>query len=409
MLCPGTMLTLQEILGARDRIRGQIEVTPCPRADVFSEMVGAQLYFKLENLQRTGSFKERGASNKLQQLTAGERARGVVAASAGNHAQGVAFNAQKLGIKSTIVMPEQTPLVKAQATRRFGATVILKGASYDDAFAEARKLEAEHGYVLIHAFDDDQIIAGQGTCALEILEQVPGVDVLVASIGGGGFLGGMALAMKSIKPSVRIVGVESSLVPKMRAALDAGGPVAITGQTNLADGIAVKRAGERTLPLFRSYVDEIVGVDDEEVATAILLLLEKEKTVAEGAGAAAVAALLQGKIKGLSPQTKVVCAISGGNIDVNVISRIIERGLVKEGRRVMLSLRVPDRPGMLAAVLAAVASERANVLEVQHNRAFLSGAIGDTGIDLTLETRGPDHVDTLIAHLAAKGYAVVRR
>ena len=405
----GSMLTLQEIVSARERIRGHHEVTPCPRADVFSEMIGAQLYFKLENLQRTGSFKERGASNKLQQLTAAERARGVVAASAGNHAQGVAFNAQKLGIQCTIVMPEQTPLVKMQATKRFGATVVLKGASYDDAFAEARKLEAEHGFVLIHAFDDDQIIAGQGTCGLEILEQVPGVDVLIASIGGGGFLGGMALAIKAIKPSVRVIGVESSLVPKMRAALDAGGPVAITGQTNLADGIAVKRAGERTLPLFRSYVDEIVGVDDEEVATAILLLLEKEKTVAEGAGAAAVAALLQGKIKGLTQQTKVVCAISGGNIDVNVISRIIERGLVKEGRRVMLSLRVPDRPGMLAGVLAAVAAERANVLEVQHNRAFLTGAIGDTGIDLTLETRGPDHADSLIASLTAKGYAVVRR
>lgn len=403
------MLTLQDVQSARDRIRGNVEVTPCPRADLFSEMCGAQIYFKLENLQRTGSFKERGAANKLALLTAEERKRGVVAASAGNHAQGVAYNAQRLGIQAVIVMPEQTPLIKAQATKKFGAKVILKGASYDDAYAEARKLEAEKGYVFIHAFDDDAVIAGQGTCALEILEQVPDIDVLVASIGGGGWLGGMALAMKSLKPSVRIVGVESSQLPKMRAALDAGGPVVIPAATTLADGIAVKRAGERTLPLFRRYVDEIVGVDDEEVANAILLLIEREKTVAEGAGAAPAAALLQGKVRGLTPQTKVVCAISGGNIDVNLIARIIERGLVKEGRRVMLSLRVPDRPGMLAGVLATVAAEQANVLEVHHNRAFLQGAIGDTEVELTLETKGPEHVEQLSRALAARGYAVVRR
>jgi threonine dehydratase len=253
------------------------------------------------------------------------------------------------------------------------------------------------------------VIAGQGTAALEILEQVPGVEVLVASIGGGGWLGGMALAIKSLKPSVRVVGVESSLLPKMRAALDAGGPVVIPPATTLADGIAVKRAGERTLPLFRKYVDEIVGVDDEEVANAILLLIEREKTVAEGAGAAPAAALLQKKIAGLSPRTKVVCAISGGNIDVNLVARIIERGLVKEGRRVMLTLRVPDRPGMLAGVLAAVAAEKGNVLEVHHNRAFLQGAIGDTEIELTLETRGPDHIETVVKALGAKGYVVQRR
>jgi len=403
------MVTLQDVLEARERIKSHVEVTPCPRADVFSEMCGAQIHFKLENLQRTGSFKERGAANKLAQLTPEERARGVVAASAGNHAQGVAYNAQRLGIRCTIVMPEQTPLIKMQATRKFGATVVLQGASYDDAYAEARRQEEAQGFVLIHAFDDDAIIAGQGTCALEILEQVPDVDVLVASIGGGGLLGGMALAMKSLKPSVRTIGVESSLLPKMRAALDAGGPIVIPQATTLADGIAVKRAGERTLPLFRKYVDEIVGVDDEEVANAILLLIEREKTVAEGAGAAPAAALLQRKLSGLSPRTKVVCVISGGNIDVNLIARIIERGLVKEGRRVMLSLRVPDRPGMLAGVLATVASERANVLEVHHNRAFLQGAIGDTEIDLTLETRGPEHVEQLTRALASRGYAVVRR
>src|SRR3954469_4259898 len=403
------MITLQDVLAARDRIRGTVAVTPCPLSEPFSELCGAQVHFKLENLQRTGSFKERGAANKLAQLSPDERKRGVVAASAGNHAQGVALNAQRLGIQATIVMPETAPLSKVEATRKFGADIVLCGNNYDDAYAEARRLQEEKGFVFIHAFDDDAIIAGQGTAALEILEQVPDMDVLVASIGGGGRLGGMALVVKTLKPSVRVVGVESSHLPKMRAALDAGGPIVIPNATTLADGIAIKRAGERTLPLFRKYVDEIAFVDDEEVANAILALIEREKTVAEGAGAASAAALLQHKIAGLTRKTKVVCTISGGNIDVNIVARIIERGLVVEGRRVQIALRVPDRPGMLAGVLAAVAQERANVLEVHHNRAFLQGAIGDTEIDLTLETKGPDHVETLIAALKTKGYPVVRR
>jgi threonine dehydratase len=403
------MVTLQDVLAARDRIRGLVAFTPCPLSEPFSELCGAQIHFKLENLQRTGSFKERGAANRLMLLSPEERKKGIVAASAGNHAQGVAVNAKRLGIQATIVMPETTPLVKVMATKGFGAKVILCGMSYDDAYAEARKLEAEKGYVFIHAFDDDGIIAGQGTAALEILEQVPDLDVLVASIGGGGWLGGMALAIKALKPNVRIVGVESSHLPKMRAAIEAGAPVTVAPATTLADGIAVKRAGDRTLPLFQRFVDEIAEVDDEEVANAILLLIEKEKTVAEGAGAAAAAALIQGRVKGLTPKAKVVCCISGGNIDVNVIARIIERGLVKEGRRVMLSLRVPDRPGMLAGVLATVAAERANVLEVHHNRAFFQGAIGDTEIELSLETKGPEHVEQLIAALGGKGFQVVRR
>jgi threonine dehydratase len=403
------MVTLQDVLAARERIRGLTAVTPCPLSEPFSELCGAQIHFKLENLQRTGSFKERGAANRLMLLSAAERQKGIVAASAGNHAQGVAVNAQRLGIQATIVMPETTPLVKVMATKGFGAKVILRGMSYDDAYGEARRLEESSGFVFIHAFDDDGIIAGQGTAALEILEQVPDLDVLVASVGGGGWLGGMALAIKALKPKVRIVGVESSQLPKMRAALAAGAPVTVEPATTLADGIAVKRAGDRTLPLFQRFVDEMTEVDDEEVANAILLLIEREKTVAEGAGAAAAAALIQHRVKGLSPKTKVVCCISGGNIDVNVIARIIERGLVKEGRRVLLSLRVPDRPGMLAGVLATIAEGRANVLEVHHNRTFFQGAIGDTEIELSLETKGPEHVQTLIAALGSKGFQVVRR
>jgi threonine dehydratase len=403
------MVTLKDVLAARERIRGNVIETPCPHSQPFSTLAGAQVWFKLENLHPTGSFKERGAANKLSQLTADERARGVIAASAGNHAQGVAVNAQRLGIPCTIVMPESSPLVKVTATKRYGAKVVLHGANFDEAFAEARRLEKEKGLVFIHAFDDDAIIAGQGTCALEIVEQVPDLDVLVCSIGGGGLLGGMAVVLRELRPKVRIVGVESAQLPKMRAAVDAGCPVVIPPSTTIADGIAIRRAGDKTLPLMRDLVDDLVTVDDEEVANAILLLIEREKTVAEGAGAVATAALLQKKVPGLTPQTKVVCVVSGGNIDVNLISRIIERGLVKEGRRVMLAVRVPDRPGSLAGILGTVANEKANVIEVHHERAFLQGPVGDTEILLTLETKGPEHVESLKNALNSKGYKVVQR
>jgi threonine dehydratase len=402
------MITLADIQAARERIRSLIWETPCPVSETFSALCGARIYFKLENLQMTGSFKERGAANRLVLMSPEDRRRGVVAASAGNHAQGVAVNAQRLGIQATIVMPETTPLIKVQSTASFGAAVVLHGTSYDDAYAEAKRLEALHGYIFVHAFDDDAVIAGQGTAALEILEQVPDIDVVIASVGGGGWLGGMAVAIKALKPSVRVVGVEAEAFPKMRAARDAGHLVTLAPGTSLADGISVKRAGERTLPLFQNYVDELITVDDEEIANAILLLIEREKTVAEGAGAAPAAALLQKKLR-LTPEQKVCCVISGGNIDVNLLSRILERGLVKEGRRVILALRVTDRPGALATVLSHVAKLRANVLEVHHNRAFMRGPIGDTELELTLETRGATHVEEITAHLIAQGYQVMRR
>src|SRR5262249_7582391 len=272
----GPMVTLEDILAAPERIRSDVDTTPCPRSWTFSDLCCASVYFKLESLQRTGSFKERGAANKLALLGPEERRRGVIAASAGNHAQGVAFNAQRLGVKSVIVMPETTPLIKVAATKGYGAEGILCGMVFEDAYQEARRLESEKGYVFIHAFDDDEIIAGQGTAALEILEQVPDLDVLLASVGGGGFLGGMAVAMKSLKPSVRIIGVESAALAKRGAARSAGKPTLIPPATTLADGIAVKKVGERTFPLFERYVDLIVSVDDEEVANAILVLIERE-------------------------------------------------------------------------------------------------------------------------------------
>jgi threonine dehydratase len=342
-------------------------------------------------------------------LSPDERRRGVIAASAGNHAQGVALAARRLSVRAVIVMPETTPLIKVQATRDLGAEVVLCGTVFEDAYQHARRLESEKGYVFVHAFDDDAVIAGQGTAALEILEQVPDLDVLVAAVGGGGWLGGMAVAIKKLKPSVRVVGVESSALAKMAAARQAGQPVLLPPAVTLCDGIAVKKAGEHTLPLFQKYVDDIVSVDDEEVANAILLLIEREKTVAEAAGAAPAAALLQRKVAGLSPAKKVVCCISGGNIDVNLLSRILERGLVKEGRRVILRLRVQDRPGTLAGVLNAVAAEKANVLDVHHERAFMKGPIGETEIELTLDTRGAAHSAELVTALEAKGYRVERR
>src|SRR2546429_6341501 len=356
------MVTLQDVLAARERIRGDVEVTPCPRSWTFSDLCGASVYFKLESLQRTGSFKERGAANKLALMTPEERRRGVVAASAGNHAQGVAFNAQRLGVKSVIVMPETTPLIKVAATKAYGAQVVLSGTVFEDAYQEARRLESEKGYVFIHAFDDDAIIAGQGTAALEILEQVPDIDVLVASVGGGGFLGGMALTIKSLKPSVRVIGVESAALAKMAAARKAGKPTVIPPAMTLADGIAVKKAGEQTFPLFERYVDEIVSVDDEAVANAILVLIERDKVIAEGAGAAPAAALLQKKVPGCSPTAKVVCVVSGGNIDVNLLFRLIDRGLVTEGRRVGLKLRGPELPRALARVLHNAAAGEAKLL-----------------------------------------------
>ena len=401
------MTTFEDILAARRRIAGAIAPTPCQPSGSFSRICGSDVWFKFENLLTTGSFKERGALNKLLSLTPEERARGVIAASAGNHAQGVAFHAGRLGIAATIVMPEATPLIKVAATRSFGARVVLHGGSFDEAFEEMQRLRAAEGLTPVHPFDDDAVIAGQGTCGLEIVEQVPDVDAVVVAIGGGGLIGGVSLAVKSMKPGVKVIGVEAASFAKMRAAVDAGCPVTIPAGRTIADGISVRRAGERTFPLVRANVDELVQVDDEELANAILLLLEREKTVCEAAGAAAVAALVQKKVPSLLGK-KVVAVLSGGNIDVNMLARIIERGLAKDGRLVRLSVTLTDRPGALAKLTAIVAACKANVLEIFHDRAFSKGNLGDTEVQLTLETRGHDHVGDLIAELAKSGYEARR-
>lgn len=399
------MPTLADIQAARERTRGEIVLTPCTRSLVFGDLVNADLHFKFENLHRTGSFKERGALNRLLHLTDEERATGVITASAGNHAQAVAFHARRLGIPATVVMPETTPLVKIQNTRRHGATVILHGQRFSEAIEESKRLQAERGLVMIHAYDDDLVIAGQGTLGLELAEQVPDVDLVVVPIGGGGIISGTALALRSLKPGVRFVGVEVEAAPSAYLSRQAGRIVEVETSETLADGIAVKRLGERTFPIIEEHVGEIVVVGEEEIARAILLLLEREKTVVEGAGASTLAALLSGKVR-FDPDEKVVAVLCGGNIDVNMVSRIIDRGLVDDGRLARLRVTVRDRPGSLARLTALVAKAGANVLEVAHQREFADISVGEVEIVMHLETRGRDHVEELLVQMRALGVQV---
>jgi threonine dehydratase len=369
---------------------------------MLSALTGQQVYLKLENLQMTGSFKERGALNRIAMLTPEQAARGVVAASAGNHAQGVAYHATKRGIRALIVMPLATPLVKVTATRGFGAEVVLHGANYDEACEEATRLCAAEGMTFIHPFDDAAVMAGQGTIGLELLEQVPKLEAVVAPIGGGGLIGGVACAIKESRPEIRVIGVQTSRLPSMIAALESHRPVTIEPATTIADGIAVRRAGDVTLPVVERYVDEIVTVDEDEIASAILVLLEREKTLAEGAGATALAALLQKKTSLNGAHTAVM--VCGGNIDVTLLSRIIERGLVQDGRLIRLRIHLLDKPGALADLTRLIASYRANIVDTLHNRAYYGVNLGDTVIDITMETRGREQVDELLAALTAEGY-----
>ena len=399
-------VTLTTIQAARARIGEAIYFSPCQLSSDLSELTGLPLHLKLENLQRTGSFKERGALNKLLTLSQAERERGVVTASAGNHAQGVAFHAAALGIRAQIVMPPATPQIKVAATRGFGADVVLHGSNYDEACEEALRRRLEEGRTFIHPFDDAEIINGQGTIGLELLEQVPDLEAVVVPIGGGGLISGVACALKETNPRIRVIGVEPEKLPSMLRAREAGAPVTLNAEATVADGIAVRRAGDLTLPLVSRYVDEIVTVDDEEIASAILMLLEHEKTLAEGAGAAALAALLQSKTNLRSRRTVVL--VSGGNIDVTLLAKIIERGLVKDGRLLRIRVNLHDRPGALLGLIQILARERANIVEVIHNRAYYGVSLGETVIDVTLETRGAAHIAALGHALREAGFSFER-
>ena len=401
----GIMVTLADVHAARARIGASIYNSPCAYSETISRMAGARVFFKLDNLQMTGSFKERGALNKLLTLGSEERNNGVIAASAGNHGLAVAFHAQKLGIPATIVMPRFAPLIKVSSARRYGAEVILAGMDFDEALTEARRLQSERSSLFIPAFNDPAVIAGQGTLGLELLEQGNSFDAVIIPVGGGGLSGGIALALKESGFRGQVIGVQAERVPGMKAALEAGVPTPIQRASTIADGIAVRRVGEHTLPLAQRYIDTVVTVSEAEIARAILLLLETEKTVVEGAAATTLAALLNRPL-GLNGKT-VILVISGGNIDMNVISRVIEKGLVQEGRLTRISLIIPDRPGALARVSTLVADQGANILEIIHTRGFSRAEIGESEITLTLETSGEDHITQVLTELRSAGYHVL--
>src|SRR5271155_4654224 len=395
-------VSLSGVERARERIRDFIFFSPCLRSAALTRMTGQEIYLKMDNLQRTGAFKERGALNKLLTLTDDEKQRGVIAASAGNHAQAVAYHATQRGIRSQIVMPLMTPLVKVSSTRDFGAEVVLHGANYDEACAEAVLRAEADGMTFLHPFDDAEVIQGQGSIGLEILEQVPAIEAVVVPIGGGGLIGGVACAIKERNPNIRVVGVQTERLPSMLRATEAGEPVTVPAEATIADGIAVRRSAERTLRLVERYVDELVTVDEEEIASAILVLLEREKTLAEGAGATALAAGLPRKSSLTTERTAVL--VCGGNIDVSLLAKIIERGLVKDGRWMRLRIHLSDRPGALHQLTKIIAELSANIVQTQYDRAYYGVSLGDTVIDFTLETRGAEHIRTIERALSEAGY-----
>ena len=400
-----TFLSLDDIRAAAEALTGVAHETPLEGSSTFSGIAGFPVYLKLENLQKTGSFKLRGAYNKIRLLSPSEKARGVIAASAGNHAQGVAYAARHAGIRSVIVMPETAPLSKVSATRGYGAEVVLAGSSYDEAFARAKELETEEGLTFVHAFNDPAVMAGQGTLGLEILKALPGVEAVIVPVGGGGLIAGVATAIKELAPQVKVYGVQAEGADAMALSQKAGTLLQTAAATTIADGIAVKVPGDATFEVVRKYVDDIVTIDDEAIASAILMLLERAKLLAEGAGAIGLAALMHGKIAARGP---VACLISGGNIDVNFIARIIERGLVKAGRRVILTTYVIDRPGALQKLLASIAACRGNVLYVHHDRIQHDVPLGQAKVQVSLETRDTAHTEEILAALQREGYAVTK-
>ncbi len=396
-----------DIQNANHLIHDTIIQTPILPDIKLSDEIGANAFLKAESLQRSGSFKIRGAFNKISRLSDEEKRRGVVAASAGNHAQGVALAAKLNGIKATIVVPEYAPLTKIIATKNFGAEVILHGSSFDEAMDYSFKLRDEKGFTHIHAFDDELIIAGQGTIGLEIARDLPDTTVIIVPIGGGGVISGIAIAAKELMPEVKIIGVQSENVSTIKKSLEAGEPLKAGKGETIADGIAVKCPGRLTLPIIRDYVDEIVEVSDDEIAKAIYFAIQNNRLVVEGAGAAGLAALLAKKIE-VSEDDTVCTLLCGGNIDANLLARVLEQVLVRQGRYIILKVLVGDRPGMLARLLDHVADTKANVIEVIHQRAMWLAPLGRVGIELVLEVRDEEHGQGVQKYLEDAGYHVER-
>lgn len=399
-----TTVTLGMVLEARERLKKVVRRTDLVPYRVLGVPGKNEIFIKTENLQHTGAFKLRGAYNKIAQLTEEERAHGVIASSAGNHAQGVALAASMFGVKATIVMPEGAPLAKIAATRAYGAEVVLSGLVYDDAYQKAMELQQETGAVFVHPFNDPQVIAGQGSLGLEIMDDEPDIGTVVVPIGGGGLISGIAVAIKSLWPNVKIIGVQAAGAPSMQQSLREGHPITLSSAHTIADGIAVKTPGDLTYELCQKYVDEVVTVDEDEICNAILTLLEKCKIVAEGAGAVSVAALLHNKFKA---EGKIACLVSGGNIDVTTLQRILDKGLMKAARLAQVCTLIEDRPGRLHRLLAVVSDSGANVVSIRHDRTNMESGIGMAMLELTLETHNQQHLDQVLATMEQNGYRII--
>ncbi|WP_313369207.1 threonine ammonia-lyase [Achromobacter animicus] len=399
------MIDIASIQAAREKLRGQVLKTPFTLSRTLSDIFGAEIWLKFENLQFTASFKERGALNRMLTLSDEERAKGVIAVSAGNHAQGVAYHAQRMGVPAVIVMPRFTPTVKVANTRRFGAEVVLAGDTFDDAKARGYELARERGLIMIHPYDDEAVMAGQGTVALEMLEDQPKLDTLVIAIGGGGLISGISTAAKAVNPDIEIVGVQTERFPAMYAAVK--GVTMPPGQYTIAEGIAVKSPGDLTLGVVQRRVDRIELVSEADIEHAIVVLLEIEKTVVEGAGAAGLAALLRAQEEGSDRYKgkRIGLVLTGGNIDPLMLGELIERGMVRAGRLARIRVDLRDLPGALAHATKLIADAQANITEVHHQRAFTSLPVRNVEVDFVLQTRGPEHIQEVIDILNAAGFA----
>lgn len=398
------MLRLFNFMEARERLGTVINKTKVIYSDVFTCESGNIIYIKPENLQRTGSFKLRGAYNKVAKLSEEEKKKGVIASSAGNHAQGVAYAAEKLGIKSVIVMPKHTPLIKVEATRKYGAEVVLYGEVYDDAYKKACELQEKEGYVFVHPFDDEDVIEGQGSIALEVLEEVPDAEILLVPLGGGGLISGVATAAKQINPKIKIVGVEPEGAASALVSVNSGQVIELKEANTIADGTAVKKIGDLTFEYIKKYVDEIITVSDYELMEAFLLLVEKHKIVAENSGILSVAGLKKLKEK----NKKVVSILSGGNIDVLTISSMIKKGLVSRGRIFKFSVRLPDKPGQLVLVSKILADLNANVVKLDHDQFINLDRFHDVELQVTVETNGEEHINKITERMLENGFKITR-
>ena len=398
------MSKIQDFITAKEKLSKVLLKTGLIHSPIFSKEAGNEVYIKPENLQKTGSFKIRGAYNKITNLSEEEKKKGVIASSAGNHAQGVAYGAKESGIKAVIVMPKSTPLIKVESTKQYGAEVVLHGDVYDDAFKKAKELEEKEGYIFVHPFDDEDVIYGQGTIALEILEELPETDIILVPVGGGGLISGIACAAKILKPEIKIIGVEPEGAASAYEAIKEDKVIELKEANTIADGTAVKKIGNTTFEYIKKYVDEIITVSDYELMESFLLLVEKHKIIAENSGILSLAALKKLKEK----NKKVVSVVSGGNIDVLMISSMINKGLIRRDRIFNFSVNIPDKPGELAKVVDLIAQQGANVVKLEHNQFKNLSRFKDIELQITVETNGSEHIQKLTQAFEEKGYEIVR-